>query len=370
MQVLLPRARFKFSEHWMTLTYFFLFCFLISVPSASRSGPQGARAALTRSPCPPAALQVSGISSPWARPCPAAAGQRPAGEPRHDPGPEPNLGAAASPAGDCPCSGRRRYRPGQGSAGTAGLQAPPAPDPGLLPGSAGAGGALPASAHTAGGTTLFLQPSKERVAVTSLNCHFHRIPKAPAILCLKSLPYFCWKLGCVFLTLFREEADNIWWLSQPVLQWVLLLHPSYFSLSWVKPLPSVACNSCFSPFNPLSLPRWIKVVLSVMGCGTWAEASQCAALTLRMDTQPGDSPGGTVTQCLVCPALHLATTSWCPPQKGNSEAILQGIFGLVAGQGQDVAQGLLPSFAVWLFWGPGDTSEGSGWSPSSQGYYL
>lgn len=28
----------------------------------------------------------------------------------------------------------------------------------------------------------------------------------PAVLCLNSLPYLCWKLGCVFLTLFKEDA--------------------------------------------------------------------------------------------------------------------------------------------------------------------
>lgn len=156
----------------------------------------------------------------------------------------------------------------------------------------------------------------------------------------------------MFLTLFREDAENTWWLSQPVLQWVLLLHP-YFSLPWVKPLPSVVCNSCFSPLNSLSLPSLIKAVL---GCGTWAKASQCRALTLRMDRQPeGVSPGVTVS-----PNVWFAH----PPSGHNflvpsTEREFRGHFarclwsGGWSGQWQDVAQGLLPSFAVWLLWGTG-----------------
>lgn len=67
---------------------------------------------------------------------------------------------------------------------------------------------LPIVAHTARGTTFLLQPSRERVAITSLNCNFIGIPMAPAVSCLKSLPFLCWKLGCVFLTLFKEDAEN------------------------------------------------------------------------------------------------------------------------------------------------------------------
>lgn len=204
---------------------------------------------------------------------------------------------------------------------------------------------------------------------------------APAVLCLKSLPYLCWKLGCVFLILFKEDAENTWWLSQPLLQWVLLLHPSFFSLPWVRPLPSaflsclgVVCNSCFSPLNPLSLPSLIKVVVTVMGCGMWAEASQCRALTLMMDTQPeGDSPGATVPH-----NVPFAQPSIWPQDflVSSTEREFRGHFARCLwsggwwGQWQDVAQGLLPSSAVWLLWGPGDTSEGSGWSPSPPGYCL
>lgn len=83
------------SQGTVWLSPFFLFCFLTSVPSASQSRALGCPCSwlLACPPSPPAAVQVSAISSswPWSQPgpgrsCTAAllrARQRPAGKPRH-----------------------------------------------------------------------------------------------------------------------------------------------------------------------------------------------------------------------------------------------------------------------------------------------
>lgn len=110
-------------------------------------------------------------------------------------GPEPNRGAAASPGRDCPPLAGRRYRGGRALPAQPGWKLPLLP--GLLHGTAGAGGPVQAQL-TQPGSHLLLLPSKEGVAISSLHCHFHRHPPGSCSCVSQEPPMSLLELGlCV-----------------------------------------------------------------------------------------------------------------------------------------------------------------------------
>lgn len=158
--MLLPKAKFKFSWRCMTLPFFSILfpgiCPLWLSEQWLRVPVQLAAEMLSVPSC---SVPVSVISPSWhfsqqgpTRSCSPALQGTPA-----RPGPEPNLGAAASRERDCPPVAGRRNRVGR--ALQARLEPPPAP--GAAPWKCWGRGSCPCPAHTAGRTTFFCCPPRK-----------------------------------------------------------------------------------------------------------------------------------------------------------------------------------------------------------------